>query len=46
MGSLFSKNKEIIEELEFKIEYNDENIKLTPNKSILENQNINDLINM
>ena len=42
MGSLFSKNKEIIEELEFKIEYNDENIKLTPNKSILENQNIND----
>lgn len=46
MGSLFSKNKETIEELKFQIKYNDENITLTPNKSILENQNINDLINM
>lgn len=46
MGSLFTKNEKITEELKFKLEFNENNIKLIPNKSILENKNINDLIDM
>lgn len=46
ISNIFAKNKEISQTLEFKVEFNEENILLTPNQDISKLDNIIDLINI
>ena len=46
ISNIFAKNKDIHKTLEFKVEFNGENILLTPNQDINKLENIIDLINI
>ncbi|WP_455539701.1 DEAD/DEAH box helicase [Terrisporobacter sp.] len=46
ISNIFAKNKNISKTLEFKVEFNEENILLTPNQNINKIENIVDLINI
>ena len=46
ISNIFAKNKDISKVLEFKVEFKEENILLTPNQDINKIENIIDLINI